>query len=490
MRILITALALLLANVGMSQTKFFKLYSSEGDEDGQGVVELEDSTYALTGSSSSFPGGIGSQAFLVKTDTIGNFLWSKHYGGEESEVGRRIMYVKDEGYFIAGYTDSYGQGGFDYYLVKTDLNGDMIWENTYGGTAWDRVYDASLTQDTGVVMVGFTTSNPTENQDIYIVRTDNDGNELWSQTFGGAGDDRLESLVNYHDSTYFAVGTVFVEDSARSYAFSMFFNVDGTIYWKDTLGMSETDEFFFTDLCVDTVLNNLSMVGYRIRYGTGQKDVLYTLMTLAGNVDGYYSNSTEGDHMGVGITTYGIPGNRYIGFYYDDQWSFDDGVDASFQVFDAFLAPSLGGFAVNFPKPDLIHQMMPTLDGGAIMIGRTNAEGIGVNHAWLAKVGPFDDFPDSSSPHDLETVVSVAEAELEDFLEVYPNPSNGIVNIESAINDAVEIEIISNLGQRMRLVKMNGAMKIDFSTYPSGVYHLKTVTSSGISNVRKIVIQH
>ncbi|NBU90695.1 MAG: hypothetical protein EBS12_04520, partial [Flavobacteriia bacterium] len=123
------------------QNNFFKMYSGSGYDRGEGIVQLEDSSYAITGSSSSW--GESSQAFLLKIDTAGNYLWSQSYGGAESEAGKRVLYNADLGFYIAGFSNSFGSGDFDAYLVKTDLNGNKLWEKTYGKPSnWERINDA------------------------------------------------------------------------------------------------------------------------------------------------------------------------------------------------------------------------------------------------------------------------------------------------------------------------------------------------------------
>lgn len=492
MRILITTITLVLASLGHSQvTSFFKLYSDQGDDNGQGVVELLDSSYAVTGSSSSFLGGIGSQAFLLKIDSAGGYEWSTHYGGDESDVGRRIIYTENEGYYIAGYTNSYGSGGFDYYLIKTDMIGNLLWENTYGGAGWERVHDAEITRDSGVVMIGESSSTFPENKDIYIVRTDSDGNEVWSMQFGGSGDDVLESLERFHDSTYFAAGYTYVESLDATLAYSMFFHEDGTVYWSDTMGISTQGDFFFHGICVDTVGNELIAVGHYTPDGETRKDQLFARLTYTGGELGWYTNSIAGDQVNTEVSTYGVVGQRFISLANFDAFSFEDGNDVSMSMYNSGLAHVVTVFQVNFPLPDEFGQIVPTQDGGVIAVGSTNSQGdtIGVNHVWVAKVGVFNDPPSTILPHVFETIVAVGDIQQDDFLEVFPNPSNGILNITSSIFDVVEIEVYSILGQPMMSVSMHGTITLDLSRFPAGKYIMKTSTSSGVSNVRKIVVQ-
>jgi hypothetical protein len=218
MRYLIVVFSLIVSFNSFEQISFYKLFTDNGYDFGQGVVQLEDSSYVLTGSSSSFYTE-SSQVFLLKIDSLGNKIWSTNYGGTGSDWGRRVLYKKNVGFFIAGYTNSIGEGGFDYYLIKTDESGNFEWEKSYGSYGWEKVHDAALTRDTGVVMVGETSSNLSDNQDVYIVRTNQIGDTLWTKTMGGNSDDFATSIEPYRDSLFLISGTKYIEDSLVNKAF-------------------------------------------------------------------------------------------------------------------------------------------------------------------------------------------------------------------------------------------------------------------------------
>jgi hypothetical protein len=488
MRILITIITLVLTSLGHSQvSSFFKLYSDQGDDNGQGIVELSDSSYAVTGSSSSFAGAFGSEAFLLKIDSAGGYEWSTHYGGPESDVGRRVLYTENVGYFIAGYTNSYGNGGYDYYLIKTDVDGNLLWEKTYGGSGWERIHDAGLTRDSGIVMIGETSSNFPENKDMYIVRTDKNGDVLWTMVYGGEGDDVLEALDQATDSTYYAVGHIYDPLLDQTFAYSMFFHEDGTVYWRDSIGSS--GDYYFHGVTVDTVLNEVVAVGHHVPDGETQKDQFFARISYSGIEIGWYTNVVALDQVSTAVTTFGQPGMKMIGFSHFDATSFEDGDDVALLLYNPALAFISTSFQVNFPLKDEISQVIPTQDGGVIAVGRTNSQGdnIGVNHVFVAKAN-WNDSPSTIIPHTFETIVALDEGEHEDYLTVYPNPSNGLLNVTSSTFDAVEIQICSVLGQPMLSVNMHGTIKLDMSSFPTGTYMMKTKTSSGISNVRKIVV--
>lgn len=131
---------------------FFKYFSGTGYDTGQGIAQLEDSSYIITGLSGSF--GENSEAFLLKLSKAGQYQWSNHYGGNEADWGRRVLYNQDLGYYIVGNSNSYSSGDYDALVVKTDLLGNQLWSKTYGTGNWEQINDAVFASDSGIVMVG------------------------------------------------------------------------------------------------------------------------------------------------------------------------------------------------------------------------------------------------------------------------------------------------------------------------------------------------
>lgn len=122
---------------------------------------------------------------LVKTSPDGDIEWTKTYGGPETEVPYAVGQTSDGGYFIAGRTDSYGAGGSDFYLLKTNSGGDSLWAKTYGGEADERAFAAIQTSDDGYIMAGYTFADVNQYFDFYLVKTDLNGNLQWTRTYGG-----------------------------------------------------------------------------------------------------------------------------------------------------------------------------------------------------------------------------------------------------------------------------------------------------------------
>jgi hypothetical protein len=152
-------------------------------------VQTSDGGYAFAAANSTATGTEISDAILIKTDSSGNIQWTQTYGGPAVDVGWGLVQTKDSGYAMSGYTFSFGAGGQDGWLIKTDVNGNMQWNKTYGGTADDSLQFIVLTTDGGFAIAGKTRSFGAGNQDMWLLKTDSYGNVQWSKTFGGPLDD-------------------------------------------------------------------------------------------------------------------------------------------------------------------------------------------------------------------------------------------------------------------------------------------------------------
>ena len=184
-----------------------KIYGGSYHEYGDCVIQASDGGYAIIGYSSSF--GIGSgDVYLIKTDGNGNISWSKTYGGIGQDRGESILQTSDGGYIIAGYTmDNVGTGGpYHVYLIKTDSIGNLMWSKTYRGTGSEYGYSIAQTTDGGFIITGTTTSFGSGSADVYLIRTDSTGNLLWSKTYGGADIEQGFSVCQTNDGGYVMTG--------------------------------------------------------------------------------------------------------------------------------------------------------------------------------------------------------------------------------------------------------------------------------------------
>ena len=170
-----------------------------------GVVALPDGGFALAGGTKSKGAG-GGDFWLLRTDDEGNLLWDKTYGGASKDYAYDVVLLPDGGFALGGITDSKGAGGRDFWLVRTDSEGNMMWDATYGGSSSDSGNDLVALSDGGFAMIGSTKSFGAGSSDALLVRTDDGGNLLWQTTYGTAGPDEPRALAAVNGDGFALVG--------------------------------------------------------------------------------------------------------------------------------------------------------------------------------------------------------------------------------------------------------------------------------------------
>jgi hypothetical protein len=136
----------------------------------------------------------------VKLDSSGNVVWTKTIGGSKDDYAFSITQSSDGGYIVAGYTNSFGAGFADFYVVKLDSSGNVIWTKTIGGWSLDVGGSIIQSSDGGYVVAGASYG------DIHVVKLDSLGNVMWSKTIGGSNDDGATSIIQSSDGRYVVAG--------------------------------------------------------------------------------------------------------------------------------------------------------------------------------------------------------------------------------------------------------------------------------------------
>jgi len=180
-----------------------RTYGEEGMSYASSLIKTSDGGFALGGEAFSEDGQFDFG--MVKTDKDGDVEWTKTYGGEKWDRASSLVETSDGGFALAGRTNSFGSGAYDFWLVRTDANGNMQWNKTYGGSDWDEAYSLVETSDGGFALAGETTVGA-GNYDSWLVKTDGTGNMEWNQTYGGTENDRANSLVETSDGGYALAG--------------------------------------------------------------------------------------------------------------------------------------------------------------------------------------------------------------------------------------------------------------------------------------------
>jgi hypothetical protein len=202
--------------------------------------------------------GTGAEVYLIKTDANGNMQWSKTFDGEYyQEIGYDVQQTLDGGFFIVGTTTSYGVCPYcakelgqpapeDVYLIKTDANGNIVWKKVFGGMHNDMAFSGQETSDGGFIVTGVTASLSGNGvEDVYLLKIDKDGNKTWEKTFGKKGrTEKGSSVQQTSDGGYIIVGqTVWggAQWETESDVYLIKTDANGNEIWEKEFGGDLTD---------------------------------------------------------------------------------------------------------------------------------------------------------------------------------------------------------------------------------------------------------
>ena len=202
--ILSSIFILFILSKSYSQNTFEITYGTSEHDVGSSIILTFDGKYVVAGSTYSSATGDGD-VYLAMIDSGGNVLWTKLYGGIMDESGNCVIQSKDSGFVIAGTTESYGNGMSDVYLVKTNQNGDTLWTKTYGGGNFDSGNSVQNTFDGGFIIAGQESSTDSIAH-IYMIKTDSIGDTLWTKSYPMAAWAGAIGIVQLPDSGYMVFG--------------------------------------------------------------------------------------------------------------------------------------------------------------------------------------------------------------------------------------------------------------------------------------------
>lgn len=160
--------------------------------------------------------------WIIRTDERGNKIWDKTYGGSGDDKLYDLQETSDGGWILGGisYSNKSGEksensrGGYDFWVIKIDISGNLEWDKTIGGKADDKLYSIQQTQDGGYILGGWSASDISGEksqsnrgiQDYWVVKLDEVGNIIWDKTLGGNNLDELRAVKQTTDGGYILGG--------------------------------------------------------------------------------------------------------------------------------------------------------------------------------------------------------------------------------------------------------------------------------------------
>ncbi len=193
---------------------------------GYSVQQTSDGGYIMSG----YTHDSIAYAFLIKTDANGNVIWAKTYGGIFNIMDvSNVSQTSDGGYIVAGRIEATTATMYDVFLIKTDASGNIQWAKVYGGTNWDGAFSVQQTLDGGYILAGYTNSFGAGGYDPFLIKTDANGNIQWAKTYGGTGHDMFYHVQQTSDGGYIATGYTYSFGAGSIDAFLIKTDANGNI---------------------------------------------------------------------------------------------------------------------------------------------------------------------------------------------------------------------------------------------------------------------
>jgi hypothetical protein len=435
---ILLSLFLGLPAVAGAQITFERWYGGTDDDYGYSVAQTSDEGYIVAGCTESFGAG-GEDVYLIKTDATGDTLWTKTFGGTDDDGGYSVAQTSDGGYIIVGYTRSFGAGCEDVYLIKTNASGNAQWTTTFGGTNYDMGYSVAQTSDGGYIIAGDTFSFGAGNDDVWLIKTDATGNAQWARTFGGTNSDYDygRSVAQTTDGGYIITGYTSSLGAGSWDVYLIKTDATGNAQWATTFGGTNYDMGYSVAQTMD---GGYIITGVTKSFGAGNDDVWLIKTDATGNaqwtttfggVNSDYGRSvaqtTDGGYVITGYTRF-FGGN-------EDVYLIKTNASG-----DTLWTKTIGGVS---NSNDYGYSVAQTSDGGYIITGYTHF--CGAENVYLIKT-------------DGQGLVGIGDnggiTPSLSLFQNYPNPFSNSTTFKFALKDPAHVKLtVYNIrGQRIATV--------------------------------------
>lgn len=204
------------------------------------VEATSDGGFVVSGSSRKMSNDY--DGFLFKTDGSGTVIWGKHFGGISHDLIHSMSATSDGGFILGGYSGSFGLTNYDMYLIKTDLSGNVLWSKTYGDGDSNIGIAVKQTSDSGYILIGYTQSSSSGSRDIMVIKTDSLGNHLWNKVYGGPGFEMPYAVCEIPGQGYVITGDTDSGGAGLSDIYIIRTDYNGDTTWTKTVGLSGYDD--------------------------------------------------------------------------------------------------------------------------------------------------------------------------------------------------------------------------------------------------------
>ncbi|MDP8239160.1 MAG: T9SS type A sorting domain-containing protein [Candidatus Hatepunaea meridiana] len=266
------------------------------------LIQTAAGGFAFTGNTYSVGAGEGD-GWIVVTNENGEQIWAEAFGGEGEDGFSGITHGDDDNIIVAGKTNSFGAGGYDFWLLKLNAEGEEVWSETYGGEEDDQCHSIIRTDDNCYVMAGTTVSFGENAGDFWMIKVNEDGEEIWSRTFDSDCDELCRTVIQTVDGGFMLAGHNWAYNDARCDGWLIRTDDEGEELWSETYGGDQADVF------VDIVQmddGGYAITGWTSSIGAGGLDLWVVRLgpEPAGVLQGYVLDLVEDEPLeGAAIVT-------------------------------------------------------------------------------------------------------------------------------------------------------------------------------------------
>ncbi len=372
---------LFIISISFAQQAWIRTYGGTSYDYGSSAQQTLDGGYIVVGVTLSFGAGL-YDVYLIKTDSTGDMLWTRTYGGIYEDLGASVQQTRDGGYVIIGYTKSYGAGANDVYLIKTDSTGDTLWTKTYGGIEDDLGYSIQQTSDDGYIIVGVTWSFGSGHEDYYLIKTDSVGDTLWTRTYGGINADWGSSVQQTRDGGYIIIGCTESYGAGANDVYLIKTDYTGDTLWTRTYGGTLGDVGTSVQQASD---GGYIVAGYTAFFGVDSFDVYIIKTDSIG--DTLWTRTYGGTDIDYGFSIQQTTDNGYI--IAGLTQSFGAGNGDVYLIKTDSTGDTLWTRTYGQTWGDLGNSVQQTSDGGYIIAGYTWNYGAELIDVFLIKTDGF-----------------------------------------------------------------------------------------------------
>ncbi len=343
-----------------AQITFQKIYGTGDYNYGSKVLPLQDSTYMLLCNSGGFNGMMNIT--LIKIDSTGQQIWSKILFNSDIEYANSFHQTSDKGFIITGYTNTGSAGAYDVLLIKTDSMGNLQWRKTFGGANWDFGNDVIVMPDHGFVITGYSNSFGSENNKIYLIRTNQNGDSLWTKILNEKSESEGNSICITKSNDFIICGASRQLNKEFYDLYIVKTDQNGNIIYSNTFGDTLNDKGF----CIKNAHSSGYIIsGFSQNVSMGNEDAYILNIDENGNKIweqryGYPADSRANSICLASNNTYVCAGTR----------TSNGNKDVYLLKMDS-LGSFLAGRIYGSDQEETILSIEPCNDGGFIMIGNS-----------------------------------------------------------------------------------------------------------------------